>query len=120
MSAEHKLFLNGPDWAATNIGVTVLDEQPISVYSEPYELPCDPERRAICAKHIASGLKDQMISDFWMQGCDFDKSLEEGIVRVQFSCPGVSRVLKHCRLTLTQYDREGNKLNTGKFRQKIE
>lgn len=120
MSAEHTPFNTGSDGTATHIGASTLNGTSMEVYAKSDELPCDPKRRAICESHLAAGLQGEMMSDFWMAGCDFDKSLEEGVVRVQFSCAGLSRVLKHSRLTLTQYDTDGNTLNSGKLSRKID
>lgn len=120
MSAEHTPLTVEPEGTAVRIGNSALNGQQMEVYAEPNELPCGPERRAICERHLETGLQGEMMSDFWLAGCDFDKALEEGIVRVQFSCAGLSRVMKKCGLTLTQYDSEGNKLNMGKFGQRID
>jgi len=119
MSAEHTPLTIEPEGTAVRIGNSALNDQQMEVYAEPDELPCNPERRAHCERHLETGLQAEMMSDFWMAACDFDKALEEGVVRVQFSCAGLSRVMNKCRLTLTQYDSEGKKLNTGKLRQKI-
>lgn len=120
MSAEHTPLGIEPEGTARRFGVAALNDQSMDLYAEPDQLPDDSERRAICQRHMASGLSAEMMRDFWVQGCDFGTAAQEGVVRVEFSCNGLSRVLGKCRLTLTQYDAAGNKLNTGKFRQKID
>ena len=117
MSAEHTPLTPIPDGTAAHIGTVSLNGEPMEVYAEPDELPLRPNKRAECQRHLVAGLQVEMMRDFWMAGCDFDRSREEGVVRVQFSCAGPSNVLKHCRLTLTQYDTEGNTLNSGKINQ---
>jgi len=120
MSVEHTPLSIEPEGTALPIGVNTLNGQSMDVYSEPFELPCDPAKKAICESHLESGVQGEMLDDFWMAGCDFDKSLKEGLIRIQFSCPGRSGLLKRCRLTLTQYDKEGNKLNDGTVNRRIE
>ena len=96
-----------------------LNGSRMQVYQEPFDLPCDEEKRAACERHLEMGLGDELYSDFWMQGCDFDVAQQEGVVRVQLSCKGQSALRKICRMTLTQYDTQGKVLNTGKIREKV-
>lgn len=97
-----------------------LNDSRMQVYQEPFDLPCDEEKRAACERHLEMGLGDELYSDFWMLGCDFDVAQQEGVVRVQLSCKGQSALRKICRMTLTQYDTQGKILNTGKIREKID
>lgn len=97
-----------------------LNGASMEVYQEPLDLPCNEQKRAICEGHLEMGLGDELYSDFWMQGCDFDVAKTEGVVRVQLSCAGQSALRKICRMTLTQFDAQGKVLNTGKIREKVE
>lgn len=101
-------------------GSVNLNGGEMQVYQEPFDLPCKPEQRAICERHIDGGLGDELYSEFWMQGCDFEAAEKEGAVRVQMSCAGQSALRKICRLTLNQFDTQGKVLNTGKIREKVD
>lgn len=96
------------------------DDNGLRVYQEPFDLPCDEQKRAACERHLEMGLGSELYSAFWMQGCDFDVAQREGVVRVQISCIGQSALRQHCRLTLTQYDTQGEVLNIGKLRKKVD
>jgi|SRR5690606_19984787 len=84
----------------------------LDVYEEPMQLP-EGKKSSTCDKHIANGLCSDMIGDFWLQGCDFPRAEEEGLIRIEFSCIGPSALKRRCRMKLTQYDVNGNILNTG-------
>jgi len=97
-----------------------LNDTRMQVYHEPFDLPCNEQKRAACERHLDMGLGDELYGEFWMQGCDFDVAEREGVVRVQLSCAGQSALRKICRMTLTQYDTQGKVLNTGKIRKKMD
>lgn len=120
MTVEHSQMSIAPEGTAVRIGTNTLNGQAMGTYVEPFDLPSDEAKRAVCEDHLERGLQGEMLDDFWMGGCDFAKSLEEEVVRVQFSCRGLSGVLKRCRLTLTQYDTAGNELNSGSYNTKVE
>lgn len=118
MSAEHTPLNMEQDGTAAYIGPMTLDGQMLNLYEEPADLPCSPEKRAICERHFDFGATAEMLDDLLDNHCDLQKAHEEGRVRIQFSCGGPSEVLQHCNLVLTQYDSEGNKLSVGLFKQK--
>jgi len=97
-----------------------LNDTRMRVYQEPFDLPCNEQQRAACERHLDTGLSNELYSEFWMVGCDFDVAEREGVVRVQLSCAGQSALRKICRMTLTQYDTQGKALNTGKIRKKMD
>ncbi len=116
MSAKNTpLFENGSS-KATRIGEKMLDTQSVGVYVEPFDLPEHEPKRSVCEDHIITGIHDEMMNEFWVEGCAYDIPLEERVVRVGFSCIGQSALRKKCRMKLTQYDAEGNVLNTGTLR----
>ncbi len=116
MSVENTPLTLGPTGTAIRIGLARVLDQRMEIYREPDNLPCDSNKREECERHLQLSLGDSLIDDFWLQGCDFDRSLPEGVVRLQLSCVGVSRFLNHCRLTLTQFDKAGNILNQGRYK----
>ncbi len=101
-------------------GEVRLNETRMQVYQEPFDLPCDEQKRAACERHLEMGLGDELYSNLWMQACNFDVAQQEGVVRVQLSCKGQSALRKICRMTLTQYDTQGKVLNTGKIRERVD
>lgn len=113
MSAEHTQL------SGDSVGQIRLNNTPIEVYQDPINLPCDETKRTICEDHIAKGLDSEVVGEFWMNGCDFPKKGDEQMVRLQLSCAGLSKFRKHCRLTLTQYDRNGKELNKGSVNQQV-
>lgn len=94
------------------IGINTLNGEPMEVYEEALELPGNDAKRSVCENHFKDGVDADLLEDFWMGGCDFDKSLEEGVVRLKFSCLGCRALSKRCQLTITQYDTEGNELTS--------
>lgn len=108
------LFENGSP-TAIKIGESSINDQTMGVYMEPFDLPEHEVKRSVCEDHVISGTCSEMMDDFWIAGCNFDKSVEEGIIRVEFSCVGQSALRKKCRMKLTQYDAEGGVLSTGKL-----
>lgn len=100
---------------AEPIGIMKLNGNPIELYEENGDLPDSPKKREVCRSHHAEGRVDEMMNDFIPAGAHFPESNEPQVIRTQFSCKGVSCILKKCGLTLTQYDAEGNVLTVGKF-----
>lgn len=115
MSAKNTPLFENRQSRAINTGQSSLSGRPMDVYVEPFDFPENEAKRSICDQHVEVDTCAEMMSEFWMLGCDFDKALEEGVVRVEFSCLGQSALRKRCRLKLTQYDIDGNVLNTGKL-----
>lgn len=89
-----------------------LNGQPIEVY-QTMDLPEDPTILEACTQHLSEGRGADLVGSFWMAGCDFPEPEEPQVIGFEISCPGASRFRKQCRLKLTQYDTDGNVLNTG-------
>jgi hypothetical protein len=101
----------------TQVGEITLNDQAIGFYVAPDSLPDEPAKREVCEAHLCTGADAQMLSDFWMSGCHFpEEGAPDQNVYAQFSCKGLSRFTKRCRLTLTQVDAEGNQLTKGQFK----
>lgn len=92
-----------------------LNDQPIEVYQSAPNFPDDEKKSAICNEHLHSGSGSDMMDDFWMVGAHFPEDGEEQAIRTQFSCKGVSCILKKCGLTLKQYNEQGDVLGSGRI-----
>lgn len=97
------------------IGETRLNEDTMDLYMVETSLPENTKKLEVCADHIAEGAMDELMSDFWIGGCDFDAGRRDSEITIGLSCAGQSLFRKKCRLTLRQFDPDGTVLNTGTF-----
>ena len=98
------------------VGGITLNDQEIGLQLAQTNLPDDPDKRELCEAHMRDGKADDLLDSFWLQGCHLPESdAEDQNVYAQFSCKGLRTFSKSCRLTLTQYDADGNELTNGKI-----
>lgn len=97
-----------------HMGTMSLNDQPIEVFQATPDFPDNEKKADVCYDHL-SALGPDMVDDFWMMGAHFPEEGEEQVVRMQFSCKGVSCILKKCGLKLRQYDEHGEVLTTGRI-----
>ncbi len=104
---KNKDISNRIQTGESTLSIGNAQAQVFSEYMLAPDLPQSIKKRQVCISHINDGAASELASDFEMGGVRFPERDEPQEITTQFSCKGVSCILRKCGLQITQYDSNG-------------